>query len=73
MTHRLPNGDGKEFDKQINNIVSEDDILKKVVIMASGFNMNLPDIEENNKVRNFVNMILGNSVMLIINKLTWAT
>ena len=73
MTHRLPNGDGKEFDKQINKILSEDDILKKEVIMAGDFNMNLLDIEENDKVRNFVNIVIGNSVMLIINKLTCAT
>ena len=49
--------------------------------MAGDCNRNLPDIEENNKVRNFVNIVvrnfvnivLSNSMMPIINKLTCAT
>lgn len=41
--------------------------------MAGNCNMNLRDIEENNKVRSFVNIVFGNSMMAIINKLTCVT
>ena len=41
--------------------------------MAGDCNMNLLDIEENNKVRSFVNIVFGNSMMAIINKLTCVT
>ena len=35
--------------------------------MAGDCKMNLLDIEENNKVRSFVNIVFGNSMMAIIN------
>ena len=47
LTYRPPNGDVKEFEKHLNNILSTNDILKKEVIMAGDFNMNLLDFEQN--------------------------
>ena len=70
MTYWPPNGDGKEFEKHSNKILSADDILKKVVIMAGDFNMNLLDLKQYKEVQNFVNIIFGHNMMLIINKPT---
>ena len=51
LTYRPPNGDGKKIDKHLNKILSADDILKKNVIMADEFNMNLLDFEQNKKCK----------------------
>ena len=50
MTYKLPNGEEKEFEKQLNKILSTSDILKKEVIMAGGFNTNVLYFEHNKKV-----------------------
>ena len=55
LTYRPPNGVVKEFAKHLNKILSTNDILKKEVIMAGVFNMNLFDFEQNEKVQNFYN------------------
>ena len=38
--------------------------------MAGDFNMNLLNFEQNKKVQNFLNIIFGHSMMLVINKPT---
>ena len=73
LTYRPPNGDVKEFEKHLNKILSTNDILKKEVIMAGDFNMNLPDFEQNKKVQNFLNIMFGHSMMPVINKPTRVT
>ena len=73
LTYRPPNGDVKEFEKHLNKILSTNDILKKEVIMAGDFNMNLLDFEQNKKVQNFLNIMFGHSMMPVINKPTRAT
>ena len=73
MTYRPPNGDVKEFEKHLNKILSTNDILKKEVIMAGDFNMNLLDFEQNKKVQNFLNILFSHSMMPVINKQTRVT
>ena len=73
LTYRPPNGDVKEFEKRLNKVPSTNDILKKEVIMAGDFNMNLLDFEQNKKVQNFLNIMFGHSMMPVINKLTRVT
>ena len=73
LTYRLPNGDVKEFEKHLNKILSTNDILKKEVIMAGDFNMNLLDFERNKKVQHFLNIIFGHSMIPVINKPTRLT
>ena len=73
MTYRPSNGDGTEFEKTFKQVLSTDDILKKEVIMADNFNMNLLDFEQNRNVQNFVNTKFGHSMMSIINKPTPVT
>ena len=58
MTFRQPNGDVKEFEKDLNKILSANDILKEVV-MAGDFNINLFDLKQNKKVQNFLNIMFG--------------
>ena len=50
MTYWPPNGDGKELEKHLSKILSTNAILKKEVIMAGDFNMNLLHFEQNKKV-----------------------
>ena len=73
LTYRPPNGDVKEFEKRLNKVPSANDILKKEVIMAGDFNMNLLDFEQNKKVQNFFNIMFGHCMMPVINKLTRVT
>ena len=73
LTYKQPNGDAKEFEKHLNTILSTNDILKKDVIMASDFNMNMLDFEQNKKVQNFLNIMFGHSMMPVINKSTRVT
>ena len=73
LTYRLTNGDVKEFEKHLNKILSTNDILKKEVIVAGDFNMNLLDFEQNKKVQYFLNIMFGHSMMPVINKLTRVT
>ena len=73
LTYRPRNGDVKEFEKHLNKILSINDILKKEVIVAGDFNMNLLDFEQNKKVQNFLNIMFGHSMMPVINKPTRVT
>ena len=73
MTYRPPNGDVKEFEKNLNKILSTNDILQKEVIMGGNFNMNLLDFEQNKKVENFLNIMFCHSMMSVINKPTHVT
>ena len=73
LTYRQPNGDVKEFEKHLNEILSTNDILKKEVIMAGDFSMSLLDFEQNKKVQNFLNIMFGHSMMPVINKPTRVT
>ena len=73
LTYRPLNGAVKEFEKHLNKILSTNDILKKEVIMAGDFNMNLLDFEQNKKVQNFLNIMFGHSMMPVINKRTRVT
>ena len=73
LTYRPPNGDIKEFEKHLNKILSTNDILKKELIMAGDFNMNLFDFKQNKKVQNFLNIMFGHSMMPVINKQTRVT
>ena len=73
LTYRPPNGRVKEFEKHLNKMRSTNDILKKEVIMAGDFNMNLLDFEQNNKVQNVLNIMFGHSMMPVINKPTRVT
>ena len=73
LTYRPPNGDVKEFEKDLNKILPTKDILKKEVILASDFNMNLLAFEQNKKVQNFLNIISHHSMMPVINKPTRVT
>ena len=41
--------------------------------MAGDLNMNLLDFEQNKKVQNFLNIMFGHSMMLVINKPTSVT
>ena len=68
LTYRPPNRDVKEFEKHLNKILSTNEILKKEVIMAGDFNMNLLDFEQNKKVKNFLNIMFGHSMFPVINK-----
>ena len=70
LTYRPPNGDVKEFEKHLHKILSINEILKKEVIMAGNFNMNLLGCEQNKKVQNFLNIMFGHSMMPVINKPT---
>ena len=58
-TYRRRNNKAKEFEKQVNKILSINDILKKEVIINGDFNMNLLGFEQNKKVQNFVNIVPG--------------
>ena len=62
MTFRQPNGDVKEFEKDLNKILSANDILKEVV-MAGDFNINLLDLKQNKKVQNFLNIMFGHDAI----------
>ena len=73
MTYTPPNGDIKELKKLLNKILSTKDILKKEVIIAGYFNMNLLDFEQNKKVQNFLNIMFDHSMMPVINKPTRVT
>ena len=66
LTYKPPNGDVKEFEKHLNKILSTNDILKKEVIMAGDFNMNLLHFEQNKKVQNFLNIMFRHSMMPVI-------
>ena len=44
-------------EKNLKNTYIADGILKKEVIMAGDFNMNLFDFKQNKKVQNFVNTL----------------
>ena len=73
LTYRPPNSEVKEFEKYLNKILSTNDILKKKVIMADTFNMNMLDFEQNKKVQNFLDIMFGYSMMPVINKPTRVT
>ena len=73
LTYRPPNSDIKEFEKHLNNILLTNEILKKLVIMARDFNMNLLDFEQDKKVQNFLNIMFSHSMMSVINKPTRVT
>ena len=73
LTYKPLNGDVKEFEKHLNKILSTSYILKKEVIMAGDFNINLLDFEQNKKVQNFLNIMFGHSMMPVINKPTCVT
>ena len=60
LTYRPPNGDVKEFEKHVNEILSTND-------------MNLLDFEQNKKVQNFLNIMFDHSMMPVINKPTRVT
>ena len=62
LTFRQPNGDVKEFEKDLNKILSANDILKEVV-MAGDFNINLLDLKQNKKVQNFLNIMFGHDAI----------
>ena len=68
LTYKPPNGDVKEFERHLNKILSTNDMLKKKVIIAGDFNMNLLHFEQNIKVQNFRNIMFGHSMMPVINK-----
>ena len=46
LTYRSQHGDKREFEKHLNKILWGNDILKKEVIMADNFNMNLLDFKQ---------------------------
>lgn len=48
-TGKTPNSDTKELAKKLNIILSRNEILKKEIIIAGDFNMNLLDFEQNKK------------------------
>ena len=73
LTYRPPNGDVREFDKQLNKVLSTNDISNEEVIIAYDFNVNLVDFQENKKVQNFLNSLFGHSMMPVINKSTRVT
>ena len=73
LTYRPPNGDVREFDKQLNKVLSTNDISNEEVIIAYDFNVNLLDFQENKKVQNFLNILFGDSMMPVINKSTRVT
>ena len=73
LSYRPSNGDVKEFEKHLNKILSTNVILKKKVIMAGNFNMNLLDFEQNKKEQNFFNIMFGHRMMSVINKPTRVT
>ena len=64
--YRQPNDGVKEFEKQLNKILSTNDILKKMIIMGADFNINLNDFEQNQKVQNFLNIMFGHSMMPVL-------
>ena len=68
LTYRPANGDVREFEKQLNEVLSTNDISNKEVVMAYDFNVNLLDFHENKKVQNFLNILFGHSMMPVINK-----
>ena len=68
LTYRPPNGDVKEFEKQLNKILSTNGIQKKELIMGGNFNMNLLDFEQDKRVQHFLNIMFGHSMMPVINK-----
>ena len=69
LTYRPPNGDVKEFEKHLNKILSANNILKKEVIMAGDFNMNLLE-----RYKIFLILFMfGHSMMSVINKPTHVT
>ena len=70
LTYRPPNGNVKEFGKHLNKMLSTNDILKKEVIIAGNFNMNLLDFEQNKEVQNFLKIMFEHSMMPVINKPT---
>ena len=70
LTYRPPNGNVKEFEKHLNKILSTNDILKKEVIIAGNFNMNLLDFEQKKEVQNFLKIMFEHSMMPVINKPT---
>ena len=69
LTYGPPNGDVKEFEKHLNQILSTNDIPKKEVIINGDFSMNLLDFEQNKIAQNFVNIM----VMPVVNKPTRVT
>ena len=73
MTYRPPNGDIKEFEKHLNKILSTIDILKKEVVTAGDFNMDLLNFKQNKNVQNFVNVMFRHSLIPVINNLTHVT
>ena len=73
LTYRPPNGDIKEFEKQLNKILSTIDILKKEVVMAGDFNMDMLDFKQDKKVQNFLNVMFRHSLIPVINNLTRVT
>ena len=73
LTYRPPNGDIKKFEKQLNKILSTIDILKKEVVMAGDFNMDMLDFKQDKKVQNFLNVMFRHSLIPVINNLTRVT
>ena len=60
----------KNLKKMRKKILSTNDISKMEVITAGDFNKNLVDLKKNKKIKNFLNVMFGHSMMPIINKLT---
>ena len=68
LTYRPLNGNVKEFETHLNEILSVNEVLKKEIIMAGDFKMNLLDFGQNKKVQNLLNIMFGHSMMPVINE-----
>ena len=71
--YRPPNEDIEICENYFKNLFTKNDTMIKYIVLASYFNLNVLDFENNKKVENFMNLMFRYVMILIINKPTRVT
>ena len=73
LTYRSPQGDTKLFEKNLQDLLSIDEVCKSKVLIMGDFNINLLNYENNKKVQNFLNLMFRCGMVPAIDKPTRVT
>ena len=73
LSYRPPQSDTTLFEKNLQDLLSKNDICKKEILIKGDFNINLLDYENNKKVQPFVNLMFRCGMVPAINKPTHVT
>ena len=68
LVYCSPKDDHKELENYFESSLSKWEILKKYIISAGNFNINLLDFDASKKVQTFVNLMFCFVMILTVNK-----